>query len=315
MSKLLFHTKCRSVARTAALAASWARAPWQACRVFVALIALGTAGPSAQAQGVLEEGGKSSQVPAPKVKTADSFGEIRSEVLNSIGAASQRIWLVTEFLTDGEIASALYVAQYRKVDVQVLLGKAKSAHYLSRLSYLKNQNIPVFLRPDSWRPPSVTAILTDQKVWLIDGELDSLSHVKRFNIQQGSPSEAAQFAQGFAQAANLKVPALPRPLPLVGRAKGMRGGWGKAYVPENSGSHPVGATSRLMPSAPRYESGSDSFIYDRRPTPRPDGVPAKLPKALKWERRTKDSKPAPNAPGEARPEISDDLELREGEGG
>src|SRR4051812_1521271 len=64
----------------------------------------------------------------------ESFSDLRNEVLDYISGATQRIWLVTPYLTDGEIVSALYVAQYRKLDVKVLLGRGKANSYMSRLS-------------------------------------------------------------------------------------------------------------------------------------------------------------------------------------
>src|SRR5688572_28404829 len=78
-----------------------------------------------------------------------TFAELRAYMLDAISGASKRIWLTTDYLTDGEIVSALYVARYRKLDVQVLFGRAKANFYMSRLAYLKNQNIPVFLQPPS----------------------------------------------------------------------------------------------------------------------------------------------------------------------
>src|SRR5262249_22068141 len=55
-----------------------------------------------------------------RVSDFDSFGKLRLEVLNLIGQSKTRIWLTTDYLTDGEIVSALFVARYRKLDVKVL---------------------------------------------------------------------------------------------------------------------------------------------------------------------------------------------------
>src|SRR5690348_2584680 len=73
---------------------------------------------------------------APTTKRYETFSDLRADVLDLISAATQRLWLTTDYLTDGEIVSALYIAQYRKLDVKVLLGRAKANVYMSRLNYL-----------------------------------------------------------------------------------------------------------------------------------------------------------------------------------
>ncbi len=228
------------------------------------------AGDLKPAPDALETPSASAALPAAAGKrNYGSFSELRAEVLDLISASTKRVWLVTDYLTDGETVSALYVAQYRKLDVKVLLGRARANHYMSRLSYLKNQNIPVFLRPETaLKTAGPTALLVDGTLALIDGELDFLAKAKRFSLSYASPAETTSFESTFAVALNLKIQAVPQKMPLVGRP------------------NPKGTTF-VAPKTPNY-SGIDqtgSYNYEKKPEPRPSGVPDKLPKTTKWQQK------------------------------
>lgn len=222
-------------------------------------------------------------------KTIASFADLRAEVLDAISGASKRVWLVTDYLTDGEIVSTLYLAQYRKLDVQVLLGRGKANHYMSRLSYLKNQNIPVFLKPDTFKPGHPTALLTDDRLLLIDGELDFLAKVRQYTASIAPADRREAFQAAFASAANLRVPAIPHQMPLVGkynpnsRIYTPAPSSGKGTVNANGTMTSAGGSGQVVRSgpAPRVDN-SGAYVYDRAGAPRPNDVPAKLPKAVKW---------------------------------
>jgi hypothetical protein len=218
-------------------------------------------------------------------RTVSSFAEVRTAVLEAVAGAQRRIWIVTDYLTDGEIVSALYVAQYRKLDVQVLLGRAKANHYMSRLSYLKNQNIPVYLRPETFKPAQPTGVLTDARLLWVDGDLDFLTRVRKFGLTVATSQDRESFEKAYAEAAGLKVQAIAAPVPLVGR--GNSKGVPQAY----SGPRPDPQLSSSSGAA-GGGGGTDAYYYNKANAPRPDGVPAKLPKGLKWD-KPKPPKPAP----------------------
>lgn len=220
-------------------------------------------------------------------KTVDSFADLRTQVLDAISGATKRIWVVSDYLTDGEIVSALYVAQYRKIDVQVLLGRARANMYMSRLNYLKNQNIPTYLKPDSFKPGAPSALLCDDKLLLIDGDLDFLAKVRKYKLTTGTPDEKDKFAAAYAEAAGVKLPANAHPVPLVGKASG------KGRVYSGSGSVSSGGATLPVPTGYTGPQGTDAtgaYTYSRSPQPKPEGVPAKLPKGLKWEQAQKQKK-------------------------
>ncbi len=207
---------------------------------------------------------------AQSTRTLQSFSELRSEVLTLISGATQRIWLATGYLTDGDIVSALYVAQYRKLNVTVLLGRARANHYMSRLNYLKNQNIPVFLQPPTYKSKYQTSILVDDRLLEATGDLDFLAKYKKVDLQIASPADTQTFASLFSQAASTRVEAKAHAVPLVGRARNHS----NVYSPTTKLSLPESAGDP-----------GEAYRYDRKQTPRPEGVPSKLPKVLKHEKK------------------------------
>jgi len=212
----------------------------------------------------------------------ESFSDLRNEILNSIGGATRRIWLASDFLSDGEIVSALYVAQYRKVNVQVLLGRGKSNSYMSRLNYLKAQNIPVFLKPPSMRGGPATSLLTDDTLISVNGELDFLARNRRFDLTVNTPADAKKFEVEFTSAIQQGIPAHAAAMPLVGRANNQ----GK-YVPQP-------ATSRSSATI----SPDGTYRYGRAREARPSGVTEKLPRAtiLQKNGRPHEAQGAPTQP-------------------
>jgi hypothetical protein len=220
----------------------------------------------------------SGTVGAGASRSFDGFSALRHAVLEAIAGARQRIWLTTDFLTDGEIVTALYLAQYRKLDVKVLLGRWKAQHTLSRLNYLKQQKVPVFLRPDGFKPGQPTALLTDDALLYVDGELDSQARARRFTLIQGTLETTQRFASDFAAAANLQVPAVSRATPMVGRAH------------TGGRTHDGGGVSSY-----NRPTTDGAYRYESKAQPRPDGVSAKLPKQTKLQERKK----APPLPPES----------------
>ncbi|MCX6118146.1 MAG: hypothetical protein NT027_11435 [Proteobacteria bacterium] len=246
------------------------------------------------------------QVEKLEPKTLDGFPSLRSEVLSMIGGATQSIRLTTDFLSDGEIVSALYIAQYRKVQVQVLLGQGKATHVLSRLGYLKAQNIPTWLRPKSFYTGYPTLIETDSKLFAIDSDLDYMARHRKFTIREATEVPLSQYLDSFLKAQSGSEAPVPKPMPLVGRP-----GYGKghrspsAYQPtfqkpiQNTGVQEVQGTS-TTDGAYRYNLTKDSP---------PKGVATKLPKTTILQNRAiQQGKPPASTQTEATegtPSISD----------
>jgi len=204
---------------------------------------------------------------APVHQSLSSFSALRHQVLNEIAGAQTRIWLVTDYLTDGEIVSALYLAQYRRLDVQVLLGREKSRSYMSRLDYLRTQNISVFLKPEEFPFKNPTAMIVDERLIFVDAPLNFMDDNRNFNWSVATSTIRNQFVSAFRAATSQRIPAIPRPIPQVGRG-------------QNQISSSPGASG----------SGAASFNYDRgsRQTAAPEGLPTRLPGETIWQRRQRE---------------------------
>lgn len=218
-------------------------------------------------------------VPSGFPRQFDSFSALRNGLLDVVSRSTKRVWLTTDYLTDGEIVSALYIAQYRKLDVKVLLSRPRANGYMSRLNYLKNQNVPVFIRPDNFRISKPTAILCDDNLVYVDSELDFLTRKRSFVMSAGSSDDSHSYSEAFATAAGQMIPAVPHPLPLVGRAG-------------NPNWHAPGAGGKRLPpihnnySAPMGPGeGGAAYIYDNARTAKPPGVPDRLPRETILQRQ------------------------------
>jgi hypothetical protein len=160
---------------------------------------------------------------APAQNDFDSFSTLRSELLAKIGGSTKRVWIATDFLTDAEIVSSLYIAQYRKVNIQVLLGRDKATTILSRLNYLKQVNIPVALRPRGFYSKSSTMILVDDKLLAINSDLDYLTKTRKFTISEAPSESLSAFESAFSEAAKNQEDLRAKPLPLVGHPRPAKG--------------------------------------------------------------------------------------------
>ncbi len=224
-----------------------------------------------------------------------NFSELKNSVVSKISAANARVWLSTDFLTDGDVVGALHLAKYRRVDVQVLLGRSKANAYMSRLGFLKNQEIPTWLKPRNFMPTMQSAILSDNQLFLIDGDLDFMTHRHNFVLRNATPAQAQEFGAAFQSAVAEGLDVKPTPVPSVGRA-GTSGRGGKANVPKTLPQNYQAAKPNA--SHPHVANGpaDQTYKYRRDGHARPEGLPQKLPKALKWKEIEKIRKNQTTAP-------------------
>lgn len=215
----------------------------------------------------------------------ETFPKLRHEILNTISGATERVWISTEFLSDGEIVSALFLAVYRKIDVQVLLGRTKANRYMSRLNYLKKNNVPVFLKPAKFPRTPATAVLADNRLMYLDAELDFLLKGTNYTVVYPEPDEVVKFSNIFVDASGKKVQAYARPVPLVGRPN--------YHKTRNSNFN---RSSLSQPSKPNYNNiNSDgSYTYDKKDSKRPAYIPSKLPSGTIWEKKINEAQNSPN---------------------
>jgi hypothetical protein len=151
------------------------------------------------------------------VSTFTDFAALRTELLSMIGGSGKRVLLCTDFLTDADIVSSLYIAQYRKVDIKVLLGREKSTNILSRLNYLQQVNIQTSLRPRDFYPSFNTILLIDDRLITLNSNLDYMAKAKNLSVTTRPTTEIAAFDAAFLQAMSGQVAPPSTPLPQVGR--------------------------------------------------------------------------------------------------
>ncbi len=261
--------------------------------------------------GTLSSQSMAEEASKPAVIEFDSFANTRSELLSRISGASKRVWLSTNFLTDAEVVSSLYIAQYRKVNVSVLIGKDKATHILSRLGYLKQVNIPVAIKPKAFYSESPTMVLIDDRLYGINSDIDYLSKARKFTLREWESGDVSSFETSFQEAAQNQETPEVKPLPLVG---GQRTRKSRIHSPtteeqgQPSSSPSLESTSKSpspksAETASTGETGGDGVYRYRRVKERPaSGVPTKLPKMtlgqeLERQRSASGTKPTPTAAG------------------
>jgi len=207
------------------------------------------------------------------------FKELRTDLLNMISGATTRIWLTSNFLSDGEIVSALYIAQYRKLDVQVLLGKAKAKKYMSRLRFLKSQSIPVSLMSKNFPQYGDSALLVDEKLLSIDGELNFMARNRPFRITYGNSSRSRSFMTAFANSAKLKIPGKVQPTRLSKRSKRQQNRFRSSRVSKTNRQK----RNESARSAKRLDDTNNTYYYRGSSPKRPNKVSIRLPKKTRWQ--------------------------------
>lgn len=233
------------------------------------------------------------------VREHASFSDLRHEVLGLIGGATKRVWLVTPYLTDGEIATSIFMAKYRKLNVKVLLGRKNANKYLSRLSFLKRQNVDVFLKPEGFGGISTTAILSDDRLVFVNGSLNYKQSKFKFVSREGSSSQRKDFIKQFKAATDQKIPAIPRPTPYVGRpgrftnvyqnGKAVRSHREEKSKRSYSGGQPSSKPRQAYrPKLDPIETDG-SYNYNRKdPDKSGPGMPRKLPKKTIQQKKFKE---------------------------
>jgi hypothetical protein len=222
----------------------------------------------------------------PKIAEFSDFAGLRAELLSMIGAASRRVFVCTDFLTDADIVSSLYIAQYRKVNIKVLLGRDKASHMLSRLSYLQQVSIQTSLRPKDFYPASSTLLLIDDRLVTISINLDYLTRSKGLTITTQPIEDVAAFDTAFQLAMSGQAAPTQKPLPKVGRPRLDS----KALRPLEANGTPISTGEKSVKAPERPVTGDSPDKTPKNPAPQAayrykavkdkpqNGIPTKLPK-------------------------------------
>ena len=131
------------------------------------------------------------------------FTALRDAVIDRISAAKERVWLVSAFVSDFDIAMALYIAKFQQLDVRVILSEDRVSDFLSQYDYLSKHGVMLTTTTDA---DIGTHLLCDDELISIDSDLDFLSDKRSFTLQEEKQKEArkitARFKRMFDSALN-----------------------------------------------------------------------------------------------------------------
>ncbi len=236
----------------------------------------------------------STVIPAPQLpigapgfnfKSTANFDDLRHNILELIGSGRKRVWLLTDYLTDGEIASALFLAKYRNLDVKVYLGRDQLNSSGSRLPYLRGQGVPTYLRPRTgYTTP--TLLFIDSRLYAFNRDMNSLQRLGSAEIVQASPTDV----KGFVA-------------------------WLKTVMENPEIAYPRAFKSGRTTKEPFQGDSEGSYNYDRRSNRQkaPEGVSRELPRIPKWkqtEELRKKGIVSPEQPSTPAPQSSDIEEVK-----
>lgn len=203
-------------------------------------------------------------IPAPQLpigtpgfnfKSTANFDDLRHNILELIGTGRKRVWLLTDYLSDGEIASTLFLAKYRNLDVKVYLGRDQLNASGTRLPYLRGQSVPTYLRPRTgYTTP--TLLFVDSRLYGITRDMNTLQRLGTAEIVQASPAEVKAFVS-----------------------------WLKDVMENPEIAYPRAFKSGRSPKEPFQGDSEGSYNYDRRSNRQkaPEGVTRELPRIPKWK--------------------------------
>ena len=118
------------------------------------------------------------------------FDNLSNMVVAAIGRATQRVWLVSSYMSDYDISLALYLAAVRQLDVRVVLGQERAQELLSQYDYLRTQRVVVRLASaiDS------TVLICDNKMYRINIDLDFLTERRNLVLRRVAHPDIKSYA-------------------------------------------------------------------------------------------------------------------------
>ncbi|NBQ54621.1 MAG: hypothetical protein EBU49_13725, partial [Proteobacteria bacterium] len=140
-----------------------------------------------------------------------------------------------------------------------------------------------WIKPKNFMPEVQSAILSDNQLFLIDGDLDFMTNRHNFVLRIATPAQAQEFASAFQSAVAEGLDVKPSPVPAVGRKGSASGRAGRAYVPPPATAVPSAPKTHTQNPKTATSSPDQTYNYGRDRHSRPQGIPQKLPKALKWK--------------------------------
>ncbi len=212
-------------------------------------------------------------------KKFSNYKELKIHLIELISSATKRIYISTDLFADPDLASSLFVAKFKKIDVIVLLDPQQSSNYRSKVSFFLDNGIPVYSRAKSFHTKYKTLFIIDQGMYTYKYSLSSDTHDSymlyeflNFNLTS-IVEEFTVFKDSSTNPQSLKRPRLPN-------------------VKVSSGSSAAKTYNKSAKGVSSRNEGVTNieesvYEYDRYPQQRvaPSGVDTKLPKELKSTKR------------------------------
>jgi hypothetical protein len=242
---------------------------------------------------------------ASAASTFEEYSTARADVVSMIAGSTKRVFLTSDFLTDADIVTSLYIAQYRKVQIHVLIGREKASHVMSRLGYLKQVNIQTGFRPPNFFAKYPSVVLIDDSLFTFTTTFDYMSRAKKIVKTKLGSSEQESYEKVFAAALKSEPIPDPKPLPQVGRAgkspnrtsnvdrtagKPIRTGDSSSTATSTSTQESQESQNAPEPTLDKKLSNSGSYRYKSIKDRPNNGIPTKLPKTTIYQQREQERK-------------------------
>ncbi len=212
-------------------------------------------------------------------KSFSDFKELKIHLIELISSATKRIYISTDLFADPDLASSLFVAKFKKIDVMVLLDPRQSSNYRSKVSFFLDNGIPVYSRAKSFHTKYKTLFIIDQGMYTYKYSLSSdtqdnyiLYEFLNFNLTS-IVEEFIVFKDSSSNPQSLRRPRLPSVKVSSGNSAA------KTYNKSSGGG------TSITEGVTNIEESV--YEYDRYPQQRvaPLGVDTRLPKELKSTKR------------------------------
>ena len=98
-------------------------------------------------------------------KGFSDFKELKIYLIELISQAKERIYISTDLFGDPDLASSLFVAKFKKIEVIVLLDARQSSNYRSKVSFFLDNGIPVYSRVKNFHTKYRSLLIIDQRMY------------------------------------------------------------------------------------------------------------------------------------------------------
>jgi len=189
---------------------------------------------------------------ASNTRNFSNFSSLRNYLSNLIGGAKKRVHLKTDILADGDIAQALIVAKYRKLNVHVSLSEQHIDAPLSYYNQLKQQSIPVIVTANKFLADEVSLLLIDNKLYKINSPLSASTSRQNYQVVATNRNQIPRILAGRDKPRhNNKSPSVAEPPAKRVASSGQKRGIYNYDTAKAPTSRPQGVANRL-PTRPKF---------------------------------------------------------------